>query len=997
MKKTILFSMFAGICLPLAAAPDNTFVASPARSADVSFPRPVVKGQDYWYLMKEIWHTLDGVREEPFIKNSGTLGVKWKLQWENNHPARVLFLRDLKINNNHSFALQFVPAEDDTKVYNPAFLLDGSMQSAAAVSGSIAKVRQRFAPVSTALNITFKRPTPLSTVALAYGKGKNKGVVQLRFFSGSKELKAASLQNANGVLRATFSNTGKISDLKILCTSAPPKLIAQNFDTQYPERLAKYPFVTHFMRPVPYGLTPQNIDQASARKLLQKYQDTFVGITFAEWDSQAFFQSLNESNRLFKETVAQFGDKPDTREGFCDYMNRFWNWHRHIFFDRIWGMSGAFGTVHYGMEWGGKVAGLELTNHTSTIPHRTLLRYTASAGRQYNKPWLLYLAYYLSKFSPDSTRVAPPKDTTNWGSGPGAGISPSFARRVFLSGYFMGATYQSFEAEPWGQAEKKGNTVVLNEQGKVLKEFYEFTRSPAGKRGSWYTPILLAVDFHHGMIRDGNVWSWSGVQTPQTKGDLMGKHFNRAIDPYNGNRAAWHTPPYDHNMHNSPLGDIFSTQIGNPPSGKFPVFEKYAVVILPDDIKINAALRAKLESYVSSGGTLVINQIHQKNLPPKMMTAKILPQTVIEDGLIIPKYRPVKARPILRTKGKNTIAVKQKYGLGHVIMTLPPYFLGKDKEQPSPYITLLLEKLQKEVMPFQIKGDCQFIISCLANDHWKVAVINNKGVKKNPWDAGEEHDKKYTSQITVTLPENAQVSCIYHPKKLTRSGKNLRFALPPGEVTVLEIKGIKMQNRAAMPLLAQWKLDGSKGKAFIGTLRERMYDMKYTALPSGKKVYQVTNPKSAVTNNYNPGFDLNKGTFTFWAAPNYAARLSDRGGYPIAGRFFRVQFYRKHWVFTIHDAISITGPGTKDNRFDHIAFTWNESECRFFVNGTEYTIDGVPLKTYLNIWNGSFDIGTLGRGRRTFGGKISDVTLYAKDLSPAEIQKLYEESREIYQ
>ena len=346
----------------------------------------------------------------------------------------------------------------------------------------------------------------------------------------------------------------------------------------------------------------------------------------------------------------------------------------------------------------------------------------------------------------------------------------------------------------------------------------------------------------------------------------------------------------------------------------------------------------------------------------------------------------------MRTAKQNVIAVKQRYGLGNVIMSLPAYFAHKNAEQPHKYLVQLLEKLQKEVLPFGITGDCQFIISRLAKDHWKVAVINNKGVLKNPWDRREKQDKRYTAQITLTLPDTAEVTAVFRPQELQRSSGSVRFMLPPGEATVLEIKNLPLPDKNSLPLLAEWKLDGSKGKAYTGRLQERMYDMKYTVLPSGKKVYQVSNPKSAVSNRYNPGFELTSGTFSLWAAPDFSAKLSDRGGYAIAGRFFRVHFFRKQWGFTIHDAISLFGPPAENGRFDHIAFTWDESECRFFVNGKEYTNNGVPLKTYLNIWNGMFDIGTLGRGRRTFGGKISDVKLFSKPLSPAEIKELYEQS-----
>ncbi|MBQ9503230.1 MAG: LamG domain-containing protein [Lentisphaeria bacterium] len=997
MKKTLSLLLFlSGAAL---AAADLKLVASPARAAAVERRQFDINGRDYWYLLKETWYTLDDLKDEPFVRDAGILGAKWGVKWENNFPPRTLFLRDIRVRESSApvkFSAEIVPAESDTKIYNPRNLTDADPTSVCAVSGGIGSSKNRYLPVEAKITLSFPRGVSVSEAVLSFGAGRNKDIGSVRFVCAGKELKPASLKKDNGILTAAFRNAPRSEKFVIFCQSAVPKIILQDFAPALRERLLKYPFTSHLMRPVPYGLTPENFDREAASLLLEKYDRTHKGICFAEWDSQAFFQSLNENNRLFTETVTQFGPRPGDRAGFADYMKRFWDWHNTMFFDTMWGMSGAFGTVPYGMEWGGKMAGMELTNHTSTIPHRTLLRYTAGAARQHGRPWLLYLAYYLGKFSPDSTRVMPPKTTKNWASGPDAGISPSFARRVFLAGYFMGANYQSFEAQPWGQAEKSGGRVVLNANGKVLKDFYGFVSSPAGKRGTWYTPILLAVDYLNGMTRDGDVWTWSGVKVPQTKGDLMGRHFNRAIDPWDGQREAWNKPPYSHNMHNSPLGDIFDTAIANPPSGRYPRFEDYAAVVLPDGIAIDAMLRMKLESYVSSGGTLVINSIHQKDLPPQMMSAKILPGTVEDSGLVIPKVRLVRARPAMRTDRGTVFAVQQKYGLGNVVMTLPEYFLGEDKEQPNAYLVRLLEQLQKEVLPFRIEGDCQFIVSRLAADHWKLAVINNKGVLKEPWERQEKFDDKYTSSITVRLPEGARVASVYRPKELAREGADVRFTLPPGEVTVLEIKNVKMSEKSGLPLLARWPLDGSKGKAFTGRMREAQYDMKYAALPSGRKVYDASNPGTAVIVSYTPGFELNKGSFEFWAAPDFSAKLSDRGGYPLAARFFRIQFYRQRWNFTLYDAVTMPGPPAEDGRWDHIVFTWDGSESRFFVNAKEYTDNGVPLKTYLPVWNGNFDIATLHRGRRTFGGKISEVKLYAKALTPEEIRDLYEKSAPLY-
>jgi hypothetical protein len=628
------------------------------------------------------------------------------------------------------------------------------------------------------------------------------------------------------------------------------------------------------------------------------------------------------------------------------------------------------------------------------------MRYTAGAGRQYNKPWLLYLAYFLDKYSPNSTSPMPRENSRVFCGGPDAGISPSFARRVFLTGYFMGATFQSIEQEPFGHVEKQGDTHVLNANGKILKEFHSFVNSPAGKRGTWYTPILFAIDRNHGMVRDKNVWCWGDIPTVvQTKGDLMSKIFNRAIDPYDGKIQAWKEPPYSHNLNNSPLGDIFDTALGNPLSGQYPASEKYAVVILPDDIAISPALSTKLSDYVSSGGTLVINSIHQKSLVPEMMSAKLKEKQTEDSGLLIPQITPGKTRPALRTDSGKIFAVKQKYGFGNVIMTLPPYLLGKDTNASEKYVVRLLEKLQKEVMPFQISGDCQFIISRLASDHWKAAIINNKGVLKKPWERKENFDARFAAQITISLPAGAAAESIYRKCTLNKSGTGVTFTLPPGEATVIEIKNAPMpQGKHQLPLLGEWKLDGSKGKVYIGSHRESSHDMKFVRHEKGGfQVYDASNPRTAVQVEYYPPLKINSGTFEFWAAPDFNAKLSDRGGYPLAGRFFRVAFFQKKWSFNVLDSATMQGPQAQHNKWDHLAFTWDRNECHFYVNGKEYTLHGVPLKLYLPVWNGIFHIGTLGRGRRTFGGKISNVKLYSRVLTPEEINNCYKQSAHNYQ
>lgn len=987
--------LIAGILFSMTLGARESWVADPARGSKVEREKIEFMGKGFWYLLEPQWNQLPGVNTEKFVRESGIWRAKWDMTRKNGNPPRVLLLRDLKVyaeNEGRTEAvsanIEVKPVESGTKIYHPENLPDGNSDTLCAVSGSIADPRKRFQPVGAEITVKFKKPTTLKRLLLSYGDKDNPEIGNVKFIINGEELKNVSTKRENGVLSALFGDAPRAETLSILCESAPFLIQLEDFPPELSEQLLRRPFVSHLMRPVPFGLTPENFERKESEKVLGKYDKSHIGIMFAEWDSQAFFQSWNPRNMFFNELNEFFGPEPRNREDSEKCLHRFWNWHKSIFFDRIWGMSGAVGFPQYGMEWGGRVAGLELTNHTSTIPHRTLLRYTAGAGRQYGKPWLLYLAYYLGKFSPNSTRGTPDPKSRQWTEGPDAGIAPSFSLRVFMTGYFMGMNFLSFEAQPWGQSEKTADGGIrLNENGKVLKEFYEWTQSPAGTRGDWYTPILLLVDYHHGMMRrDGKIW---GHEISMEKGDLMGEHFRRAIDYCDGQSAAWNTPPYSHNMHNSPLGDIFDTAFGNPPSGTYPDFAEYPVVILTDDIRINPELSSRLEKYVIGGGTLVMNSIHQKAFPAGMMPTKILENTVPEDGLVIPKVNLNGCTVIMKSQKGLPFALKYRYGNGNVIMTLPEYLLGTDKEQPTPYIAKMLESLQREVMPFHVEGDVQFIVSRIDAAHWKLALINNKGVLKEPWERKEKTDPAYTAGVTVTLPAGASVSEVYRGSTLRKDKEKVSLEVPPGEVRVLDIRNAPMSSENLLPLIGEWKLDGTAGKT-VGKAREKYFDVRYVKTSSGKTVYDASLPKTGIQVEYNPGFPLVSGTFEFWAAPDLNYKLSDRGGYPLASRFFRVTMNNRNWGLNVFDSMSLRGPRAEHDAWTHLAFTWDGSECRFFVNGTEYTSHGVPLKVFLPIWNNTFEIGTLGRGRRTFGGKISEVKLYSKALSSEEIKKIYD-------
>ena len=997
---------------------DDGLVSDPARAAQTERPAPVFAGRDFWYLLIPQWHKLKGVKDEEFVKESGYWNVKFKMRRRNADPMRVLILNELSLvraGSPEKAKFSVIPDERTAKVINPGALSDGKLAAACTVSGDPRPVLARYKEIGAAVTARFETPAPLQRLSFSYGNSKNPDIGKVKFFADGIEIKPVRLKNAGRVLTAEFENTPAAREITLNVTSAPVKISILDLTPAESERCLKYPFSPFLMRVAlggMFGLSEENFDRAAAEKILRKYDRTSLGFEIGEWDSN-YFQMWLKHSRFYQDILAYCGPEPPKNKVEAEAkLKHFWTWQKKLLFDRAWGMSGGVGFPQYGLEWGGKVAGMELTHHTSTIPHRTLLRFTAGGARQYGKPWLFYLAYYLGKYSPNSLAPAPKKLVKGvWGQGPDAGIAPSFARRLFFISYYMGATFFAFEAQPYGQVNRlPDGTHELNPNGLVLKKFYEWIRKDKAKRGTWYAPILLLTDYYHGIgRRQDSVWGWGTYGIALDKGDRMAEHFLRAIDPCDGEKEAWDKPPYSPNIHNSPLGDIFDTAFANPPSGTYPKLEEYPVVVLIDGYIPDPVQAIRLRNYVIGGGTLVINSIHRKALDPNLMPAKLLPQTIEDEGLKVPKLKLNGTRVILKTAAGNPLAVRNTYGNGSVIMTTPEYFLGKSLQQPSPYIGKLLEALQKEVLPFGIDGDIEFVVSRLAPGRWKVLLVNNKGLLKGPIDRVEKFDAKYTSHVTLNLPAGASAREIYAGTPLKFNGGKISLEVPPSGVRVLEINKAAFTAEKPSGLVGSWELNGNARDSSGNNRHAKTWDVKYTKIGSRSALdLRRAKGRPLVKVNFGLKYPLVAGTFEAWAAPDLDAKWDATApipgsGYVISSPLGLLKLYagKGRWGFIYGE--DRKGPACVNGRWTHLAVTWSGFEARFYVDGKEVTAPAGPMKFAepgfpYSRYSPSFNIGAYGRGqyRRQFHGLIGGVKLYNRPLSPEEIAASYRKGAEIY-
>ncbi|MDD4318559.1 MAG: LamG domain-containing protein, partial [Victivallaceae bacterium] len=433
------------------------------------------------------------------------------------------------------------------------------------------------------------------------------------------------------------------------------------------------------------------------------------------------------------------------------------------------------------------------------------------------------------------------------------------------------------------------------------------------------------------------------------------------------------------------------------------------VIVLIDGYTPDPEQALKLRDYVINGGTLVINTIHKKSLPSKLMPATILSQTVEEEGLIIPKIKLDGTRIVLKTASGYPLAVSHKFGNGNVIMTTPEYFLGKDLQQPTPYIGQLLETLQQEVLPFGVDGDIEFVVSRIAPDHWKVLLVNNKGLLKGTIDRKEKFDPKYVANVTLSLPTGAIAKEIYAGTKLKLTGNKVTLEVPPSGVRIIEITNAAFTGKKPSGLLGAWEFDGNIEDSSGNKRHAKGWDVKFTNIGSRSVLdFRQDQERPQVKVDFSLNYPLIAGTFEAWAAPDLDAEW-DATAHPAGSGYlistpmglFKLYAANGYWGFIYGE--NRVGPPCGNGKWTHLAVTWSDFEARFYVNGKEITAQTGPIKFSeigfpYSQYSPSFNIGAYGRGqrRRQFQGLIGGTKLYNRPLSNKEITASYRIGTEIY-
>ncbi|MCX6985716.1 MAG: hypothetical protein NT118_13355, partial [Lentisphaerae bacterium] len=994
-KLTLALIVFSIALLAVGETNGEPWVASPYRASKVKWEIPKTAGSDFTILLNyAAWRNKKGLQDEPFIKESGIASLRLPFIMTNEKNLRTIVLKEVEVyqeavaeNSAGKAVFSIDPKEKETVILDMENINDGNVGTSCVITADPQPVKKRYLPAEASIDIKLQNNSPVSKIVIRHGADGSAMLSKVFFFALNNDeavkLEPSEMKNTGGVLTASFKNAPKVESVRLECVSDRLVYSLGNIPAEENERMKKYPFYVEPPMRISLGsllgLNEENFDKDSFSAFRKKYEKTFLGFRLAEWDSN-FFVYYTYAKR-YKPGTADFSSyvtNATDKVTMAQNLNNMWDYQKSLF-KKVYGLSGQVNYPHYGMEHGGTIAGMELSGESAAWPHRNNLLFTRGAARQYNSPWLLFLAYYASNYTPSSTLSG---ETGGTIYGVNYGIPPSLGLRLFYLSYYMGNSFLDFECQPWGQVKEEADgTCVLTKNGEAIKEIFEWTHSEKGKRGSCYTPILLLMDYYHGhdMWKRIPSWTtWYGL-FPFDDGDYMAEHIMRVIDPDYGDVGfGFDNPKYSANLHNSTLGDIFDLYVANPPSGavRMEQLDKYPVIILMDDIKFTTELVGNLKTYVAKGGTLLINSGHSSILEKAPAFLGVSPSTsfVEDDGMKIQKFSPLESAKVLLSSTKGIpLLIKNKYGKGNVLFTTPVFMLqSKDKTTASPMIAKVLEKIKSEVLPVKVEGDIHCLFNIMPDGTWKVILINNRGIVKLPGSSTETHDPAFTSEVRIIAPSGVTAKEIRTGAEITeteRAGEKVfTLKVPPAGIMVVDLEKLNVKS-SSDDLIGEWKFDegtGQTAKDSSGNNRDiKLSDVEYAKIKSGSCL-NYSKPKSSASLSFPIEYQIKEGSYEIWAAPELNGKFETESnknrGDIVNSENIMLTLCDKKWDLMIVDRniiLTLNGPKAESKKWTHLVVTWSGFLCHLYVDGQEVKGPTGPLKfsnDIVNISSGNMKI-----------------------------------------
>lgn len=469
--------------------------------------------------------------------------------------------------------------------------------------------------------------------------------------------------------------------------------------------------------------------------------------------------------------------------------------------------------AHALTEWGVRLLGVETAAVQPMFAMRTA--FTRGAARQQGGNFLYYHAPNFGDTATTFTKqqnFAGPDNFFHSRYGATMGPSLSWYRKSYYFYYMSGASGIYLE-QGFDQFFKPGpgdHEFQLNPLGHITEEFMEFAEKHPN-RGVPYTPVAILLDPAHGWdMTDYPQWPFGVSQI--NRGDralreLFGVAYYPGLvvegEPATGDRQAYV---------NGIFGDIFDVLVASdvktlPAKVKSTsLLDPYRAVVVGGTIEWSPQWIQRLEAYVRSGGTVVVNSAQSKGLPPELLgvnitaatgeseNARCLAPGESEQNLRGQTFRYAK----VELKGAHTLIVADsgdplvtvnKIGKGTLVFAALDDLLGED-QRITPFAAHLLAHVFADATPIKVSGDVEYLIN-RNEGGWVVTLINNNGVFKPQQGLAQVDRRAYVDAI-INAPGITKATNWIDDIAVEVKNKNGRSevgsSIAPGGVAVIELR-----------------------------------------------------------------------------------------------------------------------------------------------------------------------------------------------------------------
>lgn len=401
-------------------------------------------------------------------------------------------------------------------------------------------------------------------------------------------------------------------------------------------------------------------------------------------------------------------------------------------------VNGHYMWHHYAGEFGFDILGSEIGENINS--YQMHIAFNRGAAKQYGVPWAIDFSAW---HGPGITDYSSGKI---WGdySGPDNGHSMSLLRRTYFMSYMAGAPYIVAEAGGaisfYDTTDDNGN-YELSPYGHVGKEFFDFTRDNPDI-GITYIPFGIVLDYYHD-VYPGFEEKLAFNYFPYNKGDTMTWKLLDLFFP-----GGWETMgrQEEGTLVNGPYGDTCDVLLQNASQE---VLNSYPVLILSGDITFSSEEILRYTSYVTQGGTLVLNSAYLNFFPEYKQDFSGQQRYEISDG-----------------KGKVII-----YGNDYSVNELDG---------------IIREQLEIR-MPLKVSENIEHIVT-VKDGSLYIALLNSDGVRKD-FHTPPKVDKTKVKTVEITYTGELKIKRVYNLITKTNidcSDNRVKIIIEPGELTVFE-------------------------------------------------------------------------------------------------------------------------------------------------------------------------------------------------------------------